>query len=195
MSLEASGNSDAARCFVAYVIEPFLLAPGEAISNRHTHDWTTWRIVQAFLARGFDVDVVSYLNRSFRPARAYDYFFAARSNFERLAASLPSTCRKVVHLDTAHWLTNNTAAYQRLLDLRARRGVVLSNIKMVETNWALEQAPIWRTILGERVHDRQLPLRREADRTVFQFPHRLSIRQADDKEFESGAASLSLVRQ
>lgn len=146
VTLKAPGPARGA-VLVAYVIEPFLLAPGEQISNRHTHHWETWRIVQAFLARGFDVDVVSFLNRTFRPARSYDYFFAARSNFERLAAFLPASCRKVVHLDTAHWLTNNAAAYQRLLDLRGRRGVALSNVKMVETNWALEQADL-ATILG-----------------------------------------------
>ncbi|MCP5180438.1 MAG: glycosyltransferase [Pseudomonadales bacterium] len=132
---------------VAYVIEPFLLSPGEAISNSHTHDWETWRIVQTFLDRGFDVDVISYLNRGFSPKRPYSIFFAARTNFQRIAEQLPSECRKVVHLDTAHWLTNNNAAYQRLLAVRQRRGVALENIKMVEANWALEYADL-ATILG-----------------------------------------------
>lgn len=182
VSLKPAGTARGA-VLVAYVIEPFLLAPGEAISNRHTHDWETWRIVQAFLARGFDVDVVSYLNRSFRPERAYDYFFAARSNFERLAASLPSTCRKVVHLDTAHWLTNNTAAYQRLLDLRARRGVVLSNIKMVETNWALEHADL-ATILGNEF---TIDSYRYAGKPIYRIPISAPAVYPfpDDKEFES----------
>jgi len=134
---------------VAYVIEPFLLAPGVPISNAHTHHWETWRIVQSFLARGFAVDVISYLNQTFRPRKDYAVFFAARTNFQRIAEQLPKRCLKVVHLDTAHWLFNNTAAYKRLLDLQQRRGVTLANIKMVEMNWALEHADL-ATILGNQ---------------------------------------------
>ncbi len=134
---------------VAYVIDPFLLAPGVPISNAHTHHWETWRIVQSFLARGFSVDVISYLNQTFVPRKDYAIFFAARINFQRIAEHLPGRCLKVVHLDTAHWLFNNAAAYQRLLDLQRRRGVTLANIKMVEMNWALEHADR-ATILGNQ---------------------------------------------
>jgi glycosyltransferase involved in cell wall biosynthesis len=137
------------RVLVAYVIDPFLLPAGAPMSNAHTHHWESWRIVQGFLARGFTVDVISYLNLTFKPAKDYQIFFAARTNLQRIAEELPGSCLKVVHLDTAHWLFNNTAAYQRLLALQQRRGVTLSNIKMVEANWALEHADL-ATILGNQ---------------------------------------------
>ncbi len=137
------------RVLVSYVIQPFLLVPGVPLSNAHTHHWESWRIVQSFLARGFSVDVVSYLNKTFKPQKDYQIFFAARTNLQRIADHLPSSCLKVAHLDTAHWLFNNTAAYQRLLALQFRRKVALTNIKMVEVNWALEHADL-ATILGNQ---------------------------------------------
>ncbi len=134
---------------VAYVIDPFLLASGVPLSNAHTHHWESWRIVQSFLARGFAVDVASYLNMTFKPDKNYQIFFAARTNLQQIAEQLPRSCLKVAHLDTAHWLFNNTAAYQRLLSLQQRRGVTLTNTKMVEANWALEHADL-ATILGNQ---------------------------------------------
>ncbi len=148
IELQPEGGS-VGTVLVAYVIDPFLLASGVPPSNAHTHHWESWRIVQSFLARGFSVDVISYLNLTFKPVKNYQIFFAARTNMQRIAKQLPRNCLKVVHLDTAHWLFNNTAAYQRLLSLQQRRGVSLSNIKMVEVNWALEHADL-ATILGNQ---------------------------------------------
>lgn len=134
---------------VSYVVDPFLLPPGVLMSNAHTHHWESWRIVQSFLARGFAVDVISYQSWAFTPYKDYQIFFSARSNLQRIAEQLPKQCLKVAHLDTAHWLFNNTAAYKRLLDVQHRRGVTLNNIKMVESNWALEHADL-ATILGNQ---------------------------------------------
>lgn len=132
---------------LAYVIDPFLRKPGEAISNDHTHHWESYQIAQTFLKYGYAVDIISYQNQRFRPSRRYDYFVSARTHFEKIASRLNADCRKLVHLDTSHWLFNNTAAYQRLLSVKARRGVVLNNAKMVAPNWALEVADE-ATVLG-----------------------------------------------
>jgi glycosyltransferase involved in cell wall biosynthesis len=135
------------RVLLAYIIDPFLLADGAAPSNAHTHHWESWQIAQSFLDRGYAVDVISYQNQWFVPRKSYDVLFAARTNFHRLALAMPPHCRKVVHLDTAHWLFNNTAAYRRLLDVQQRRKVTLYNPKMVEVNWAIEHADLC-TVLG-----------------------------------------------
>jgi hypothetical protein len=95
---------------LSYVIDPFLLHSGANISNAHTHHWESWRIAQSFLERGFAVDVISYRNGWFVPHKPYVLLFGARTNFHRLSLAVPAECRKVVHLDTAHWLFNNTAA-------------------------------------------------------------------------------------
>ncbi len=147
VSLAPEAVSAKGRALVAYILDPFLLRPGEPISNKHTHDWECWCIVQTLLSQGLAVDVISYRNRTFVPREDYRLFFAARTNFQRIAEQLPDACVKVVHLDTAHWLYNNTAAFNRLLDLQTRRGVTLSNLKTVEENWALEACDM-ATILG-----------------------------------------------
>ena len=88
-------------------------------------------MAQTFLDMGYCVDVISYRNEHFVPEKSYDVFVAARTNFERLAKLLNEDCIKIVHQDTAHWVSNNQAAYARLLELKRRRGFVLNSIRMI----------------------------------------------------------------
>jgi glycosyltransferase involved in cell wall biosynthesis len=130
------------RVLLSYVVEPFLVPAEAAISRDHTHDWESWRMAQSFLTRGFAVDVVSFKDSAWKPEREYDVLVAARQQLERLASHLPPRCLKVAHLDTAHWLTNNSGLYARLNDARERRGAALHGRRMVEANWAVEAADI-----------------------------------------------------
>jgi len=134
---------------IGYIIEPFLLSPDEAVSNAHTHDWESLQIARTFLEMGYAVDVISYRNETFVPEKHYSVFIAARTNFERIACRLNEDCISIVHLDTAHWLFNNSAACSRLYELQGRRGVTLYNQKMIEENWAIEHADC-ATVLGNR---------------------------------------------
>ncbi len=134
---------------LSFIIDPFLRKPGEPISHDHTHDWESFQMAQTFLDKGFSVDVISFQNYRFRPEKKYDFFISARTNLEHIADKLNNDCIKVAHLDTAHWLFNNQAAYTRLLELQQRRGTALTNAKMVEPNKAIEQADL-ATILGNR---------------------------------------------
>lgn len=146
--LQPEGQSRG-RVLLSYVLDPFLLAPGATISRDHTNHWESWKIAGTFVERGFMVDVISYHNRRFRPEHDYDYFIGSRSNFQRIAGRLNANCIKSVHLDTANWIFNNAAAYQRLLNLQQRRGMTLHNIKMVEPNLAIENADL-ATVLGNQ---------------------------------------------
>ena len=132
---------------LSYIIRPFLLKNGEIVSNSHTHEWESLQIARTFLQLGYDVDVIDYRNKLFIPKKDYSIFVAARTNFQRIAQLLKEDCLTIVHLDTAHWLFNNSAAYQRCLELQHRRGVTLESIKWVEPNWAIEYADC-ATVLG-----------------------------------------------
>ena len=132
---------------LSYIINPFLLKDGETVSNSHTHDKESLQIAKAFLLLGYAVDVIDYRNKTFIPKKDYSIFVAARTNFQRIAQLLKEDCLTIAHLDTAHWLFNNSAAYQRCLELQQRRGVTLESIKWVEPNWAIEYADC-ATVLG-----------------------------------------------
>jgi len=134
---------------LGYIIEPFLRNSGEPISNAHSHDWESFKMAEIFLDMGYCVDVISYRNTTFVPNKPYSIFIAARTNFERIARLLDDNCIKVVHQDTAHWLFNNHAAYSRMLDLQARRGVTLNSVRIVEPNLAVEYAD-YITVLGNQ---------------------------------------------
>lgn len=151
---------------LAFVIDPFVRAPDQPISNAHSHDWESWQMAQTLLDMGYAVDVVSYLNRQFVPRKRYAVFIAARTNFERIAAQLNDDCIRIVHLDTAHWIYNNHAAYARLRDVQRRRGVALNSVRIIEQNWALEHAHC-ATVLG---NDFTLDTYRYAGTDLYRVP-------------------------
>jgi len=130
------------------IIEPFLGEDGFTISNTHTHFYESVQIAKTFKELGFCVDVISYKNNKFIPERKYDIYFASRTNMQRIAELLPDDCIKIVHLDMAHWLFNNTAAMKRCLAIQNRRKVTLPlKSKIQEHNWAIEYAD-YATIKG-----------------------------------------------
>ncbi len=151
---------------LSFIIDPFLRKSGELISHDHTHDWESSQMAQTFLDRGYAVDVISYHNNHFRPQKKYDFFVSARTNLEHIAARLNSDCIKIAHLDTAHWLFNNQAAYTRLLELQQRRGAALTNAKMIVQNMAIEQADL-ATILGNQF---TIDTYGYADKEIYRIP-------------------------
>lgn len=143
------GSKPKGKVLLSYIIDPFLLGVNESISNTHTHHWESHQIAKTFTDRGYDVDIVSYLNQLFVPRVKYDFFIGARTNFSRISRYLNADCVKAVHLDTAHWITSNHAGYKRLLELKKRRGHSLHAQRMIEENFALEVADC-ATVLGNR---------------------------------------------
>ncbi|MFQ5642839.1 MAG: hypothetical protein ACE5FQ_03980 [Thiogranum sp.] len=136
------------RVLLSYIIESFTTDPDHPVFRSHTHYWETRQMVNTFLELGYAVDLISYRNTRFQPQHHYDFFISARTNFDRIASLLNASCVKVVHLDTAHWVTNNYNAYGRLCDLVRRRNVALDgSIRLIEHNAAIENADL-ATILG-----------------------------------------------
>jgi hypothetical protein len=134
------GDECCGSVLLSYIIEPFLLKDGEPVSAAHTHDWESLQIGKTFVDLGYAVDVIDYRDSIFCPKKEYSFFIGARTNFERICRLLNKNCTKIVHLDTAHWLFNNSAAYSRCLALQKRRGVSLRSFKWVAPNWAIEHA-------------------------------------------------------
>src|SRR5262249_9903680 len=132
---------------LSYIIDPFLLEQGQAVSTAHTHDWESLQIASTFLEMGYGVDVISFLNREFVPRKHYSVVIDARHNIERLAPSLPKDCLKIMHIDSAHILFHNHAEAGRLLDLQQRRGITLRPRRWEMPNLCIEHADC-ATVLG-----------------------------------------------
>ncbi len=132
---------------LAYILDPFLLAKGEEINLGHTHHFESTLLAQSYLDLGYDVDVISYLNRDFVPKKDYAIYINAREHFVYVSQRLNKDCIKIVHLDTAHFLFNNFAAYKRLLDLQSRRGATVEMRVILAANWAIENCD-YATLLG-----------------------------------------------
>jgi glycosyltransferase involved in cell wall biosynthesis len=132
---------------LCYENKGFFLNPGERMPNDHTNRWESVQIAQSFLELGYEVDVISENNNWFVPAKHYSFFIGNRINFDRIAAFINRDCVKILHIDTAHWLFNNTGEHQRLLALQQRRGFTLPTRRSLPPNLAIEHAD-YATILG-----------------------------------------------
>ena len=140
ISLEPEKKSQGSM-LLSYRIEPFLLKPGQPIQNSHTHYWESWQIARTFLDLGYSVDVIHARNQTFHPEKTYSYFIGHRINFDRIARLLKGGCVKIAHMDTAHWIFNNHATYQRKFELQQRRGVALKEShRLIELDMAIENA-------------------------------------------------------
>jgi len=132
---ESCGN-----VLLAYIIDPFLQKDRKNIPTSHTHYWESLQIAQTFLDFGYTVDIISYRNTTFKPAKKYSFFISARTNLQRIADLLNDDCIKIAHLDMSHWLFNNSAALKRCLDVQKRRAVTLRSYRMQDENLAIEYA-------------------------------------------------------
>jgi glycosyltransferase involved in cell wall biosynthesis len=147
VNLKPDGNIHG-QVLLSYILEPFINSD-EALLDRHTHFWESMQIAKTFLALNYAVDVIDYRDAAFIPTIDYDVLVSARTNMERLARLVGPNCKKIVHLDTAHWLFNNTAALGRCLELQRRRGVTMESLKRIDTNLAIEYADC-ATLLGNQ---------------------------------------------
>jgi glycosyltransferase involved in cell wall biosynthesis len=138
-SLPAEGRRRGA-VLVSYVVEPFGRRRAPGLFSEHTHHWESLQVARTFSALGFDVDVISYQNRLFRPRKHYSYVVDARRNLERLGSMLPDDCTRILHADTCHMLFQNAGELGRLLELQRRRGTTLQPRRVERLNQAIEHA-------------------------------------------------------
>lgn len=136
------------RVLVSYIIEPFITPQNNDKFSGHTHFWESAQIANTFVDLGYVVDLIDYRNTSFIPLKNYALFVGARTNFERIAKLLSPECKKIVHLDTAHWAFNNHATSTRLINFIHRRNACIKGSqRFIEHNSAIEYAN-YATILG-----------------------------------------------
>ena len=167
---------------LCYENKAFLLKPGERVPNDHTNRWEALEIAKTFRELGYQVDVIGENNDRFMPAKEYSVFVGNRINFDRIAKALTGNCLKILHIDTAHWLFNNTAEHQRLLALQQRRHVTLPARRSLKPNFAIEYADC-ATLLG---NDFTISTYRYANKTMYRLPISapMTYDWPEDKNFE-----------
>jgi len=128
------------RCLMAYILQPFL---DDAARTRtsHTHFLESVLMAQVWTELGFEVDVIDYRNAAFQPQGRYDHFVSARKHLAEVGARLNEDCTRIAHLDTAHFATNNAAAYGRHIAFQAGHGVAVpESLRIIEHNLGIDAA-------------------------------------------------------
>lgn len=138
---------------LSYLTEPFTLLPGEALSTYHTSYWECQEMAHIFLSRGYDVDVISFKNRTFMPKRDYIIAIDVDVNLERLAKILNRDCKKIFHITAAHWKFQNAAEEKRLADLEKRKGVKLLPKRIMTPSKSAEIADYLEGLGGHFAHE------------------------------------------
>lgn len=138
VSLKPEGE-ERGRVLLSYITAPFLVQSGQPIPSIHSNYWEVRQIAKTFLDRGYGVDVIDWNNQTFKPRRDYSFCIDVH-NLERLAPLLNKDCIKVLHIAGAHWLSQNSAEYGRLLALQRRRGITLSPRRTVPPSLGIEHA-------------------------------------------------------
>jgi len=151
---------------ISYVIDPFIKDMSESKFNSHTNYWESLQIAKTFLELGFEVDVINYDNSEFFPKKNYNIFVGSRINFEKFAQRLNPDCIKIAHLTISHWCYNNKAQCERLLFVQKKKGVTIYPKKMVEINFAIENAD-FATILGNEFTKNTY---RYANKNIYRVP-------------------------
>jgi glycosyltransferase involved in cell wall biosynthesis len=176
------GGPAVGNVLISYIPDDVLKSE-EDVSASHTHYWECRQMAKSFTAAGFNVDVIDFADNRFIPQKPYDILVSARTNLERLAKHVPENCLKVAHLDTAHFLTNNANAMERLRRIRDRHKVSLRSTRMVENNWAIEAADMG-CVLGNSFTEDSYGF---AGKPIHRIPLS-SVRQYDwleDKDFDA----------
>jgi glycosyltransferase involved in cell wall biosynthesis len=146
VSLKPLGSSRG-NVLLSYILDPFLLKPGQPVSHAHSNHWESLQIARTFLDLGYCVDAIHYTNQQFQPKKDYAVLVDGRWNLQRLAPLLNSDCLKVMYIDVCHILFQNAAEASRLLAVQQRRGVTLEPRRFEMPNLAIEHADC-ATILG-----------------------------------------------
>lgn len=148
VSLSSPTGGKRGRVLLAYIVDSFLKSKLARVTT-HTHFLEARLIAEMYLQHDFDIDVIDYRYGDFLPRREYRILVSARTHLASLAERMPSTCLKIAHLDTSHYVFNNRATYQRVWALQQRRGFSSSSVRVVEPNQAIERADVG-AVLGNR---------------------------------------------
>ena len=108
---------------ISYMTLPFVIR--QSMMDGHTNRWESMEMARIFLKKGYSVDVIDSSNKTFMPRKNYRFFLDIHDNMDRISHLLSLGCIKILHTTTSHWLFNNQAEYERLSELRNRRGVAL----------------------------------------------------------------------
>lgn len=111
---------------ISYVTHPFAITKEELLKSPHTNPWECMEISNIFLERGFAIDVIDWTNTTFKPKKPYRIVIDVYQNLERLTPILPQNCIKIFYITGAHWRFHNKAETDRIVALKARRGITLA---------------------------------------------------------------------
>jgi glycosyltransferase involved in cell wall biosynthesis len=141
---------------LSYIVAPFVINCPERFPSHHSNHWECYQIAKSWLEYGYTVHVINWDDEKFIPTIAYNFFVDIHSNLQRLHSSLNPECIKILHITGSHWLHQNLIEYQRLEEIKNRKGKILLPRRIVKPCKSIEYADV-ATILGNQVTINSFP--------------------------------------
>jgi glycosyltransferase involved in cell wall biosynthesis len=139
VSFEPRGKNSG-RVLLCHSLLPFLLAEGDPLMYRHTGHWRGLQMAKTFVELNYSVDVIDLHNQAFIPKESYSCFVDFYVKLERIAPLINTDCLRIRHIETAHWLFQNAAEYERLGKLKERRGACLKPRRQLIPHWGIQHS-------------------------------------------------------
>ena len=131
---------------ISYVTLPFFRSSSDPLLG-HTNYWESKEMVEIFVERGYEVDLIDTTNHTFTPKKSYDFFIDNGSNMDRIAPLLNHDCIKIFHSTTSHWQFQNEAEKKRAIRVKESLGVLLPLDRELASLRAIEISDVV-TMLG-----------------------------------------------
>ncbi|MBJ7390087.1 MAG: glycosyltransferase [Chthoniobacterales bacterium] len=125
---------------ISYISEPFSGDWTENKARGHTNAFEVTAMAQAWLDRGFRVEICGYEDGDYVPPSDCVVAIDIHRNLERWAALPGGGFLKILHATGCHWKFQNDAEMKRLESLRMRRGVRLAPRRQVPPSRAAQVA-------------------------------------------------------
>ncbi|NVN91170.1 MAG: glycosyltransferase [Desulfuromonadales bacterium] len=104
---------------VSYLSEPLTWKPGDRRFLGHSNAWESSEIVRILNSLGYRVDVIKWNDVGFVTHNTYSAIFDIHNNLTRYGSS---EVPRLFHVTTSDPIFSNSAALQRVADLKERRG-------------------------------------------------------------------------
>jgi glycosyltransferase involved in cell wall biosynthesis len=131
MLYDVCGRPHPRRALLSYVLGSFYEDETSPQFLRHSNLWETRAIASILDELGYVVDVADCFGRPPRIRYPYDLCLDIGLHLPAVAPHLPTSCKRILYATGRHWLAQNAAEYERLADLKGRRGVVLAPRRQV----------------------------------------------------------------
>lgn len=113
-----------------YIVQPFYYQENDPRFRAHINARNACLIAKVLNDLGFSVDVIGYLDKYFTTNKRYDLVIGIGEAFDTEKDYFRNSKIKIYYATGLHYIAESNLIYQRYLNLRNRKGIFISPIRV-----------------------------------------------------------------